>query len=309
MIADFTGSKLFAVARRRVVSQIRKLLRLAESQNPHEASLAREEAERLLRGHGLRAADLEEEPIVTEIVDRKRTHHREHLAHAVATSRGCTARVNEHDWIAIRGRRRAAEDAKALYESIVAHGERACEESLKTVSMPPAHDLARLRFWYGYALTVGARLEALTTAAPPVATQVTIEVVLDEPPTDEPTTSAPHDNPDGGDVKEDTEEPEPPVDAPAAPAGPTFAEVERDTLKARVHESFERLVKGMPIDNAQKIVFGIVYNGLLAGQSAGRVATLWPWNGVSRNNAAERDPPPTTFRGYLATGDGNSRGI
>lgn len=129
---------------------IGKLLRLAQSPEPAEAARAREEAERLMKKHGLTEAEFEED--VIEVADDKRDDLRQRLAYAVGVSRRCVCN-KKHD-IRFRGRSSDVASACRLYKALLSAVTSNCEIG----PSDPGRDVWRICFWSGFIEVVVDRL-------------------------------------------------------------------------------------------------------------------------------------------------------
>lgn len=157
------------------IDRIRKLRRLAQSPNEHEAAAARAEAARLIARHGLtehEIAPVDDE--TTLLVDRTVEFSRENLARACAAAHGCESYTGTRG-IAIRGLRTSAQAAQRLYNYLCG-----IPENAVLVGAPPvAQALYRECFWSGFVSAIEARLvdrinavrRAAETAPPSVTTQ------------------------------------------------------------------------------------------------------------------------------------------
>lgn len=110
-----------------IVDRVRKLLRLAQSSNPHEAESASAQAHALMVKHGLTEDDVAEEAI--ELLDQEADAPREWLAVLVASLFGCSVVVHKREGIGLRGIASKVEKARTLYK-------RALDEMLCS-RMPP----------------------------------------------------------------------------------------------------------------------------------------------------------------------------
>lgn len=131
--------------------RIKKLIALSGSPNENEAARAREEADRLMRKHGLSSADFEED--VIEVVDESRSELRQRLAYAVSISRRCTLIVNRLK-IAFRGHTKDVTPAANLYRSLT----KECVSCCELAHNAPGRDVWRLCYWSGFVDAVVERL-------------------------------------------------------------------------------------------------------------------------------------------------------
>lgn len=133
----------------KIRNRIAKLLRLAESPVEAEAASALEEAERLLKKHGLTREDFEED--VIEVADNKRDDLRQRLAYAVGVSRRCVCN-KKHD-IRFRGKSSDVQSAVKLYKELVHEVDLGSD-----IGDVPHRDLWRICFWFGFVEVVTDRL-------------------------------------------------------------------------------------------------------------------------------------------------------
>lgn len=134
------------------MARAKKLLRLTESPNRHEAARAREEAKRVMGKYGITMEDVEED--VIRVADQERDECRQRLSRAVAQSRRCRAIFNRRGHIAFRGRARNADSAKSLYVSLVKEVTAHCEIG----PHDPGRIVWRLCFWTSFVNMVVDRL-------------------------------------------------------------------------------------------------------------------------------------------------------
>lgn len=147
---------------------IEKLLRLAQSPNPHEAERARDEAERLMRKNGWSYADFQKDatvdvPVSPDLVDVN-------LARIVGISRRAQTAINRRDQLAYVGKRECAERARDLYLHLV----NSAETGWKRGCGPnePGAKVYRRYFWGGFIHSITDRLKQaeveVWTPPPPV---------------------------------------------------------------------------------------------------------------------------------------------
>lgn len=150
-----------------VVKRVRKLLRLAESPNEHEAARAREEAQRLMQRHGLSAGDVEENAI--EAVEGKLDAFRREILITLAEAHGCSV-VAGSAGHAFKGAASKARAAATAYRSLIQAGE-SCELDVRIKGSPEPVVVAwRACLWLGLAsrLTLAAiDLKARRNVRPP----------------------------------------------------------------------------------------------------------------------------------------------
>lgn len=132
--------------------KVKKLLRLCNSPNPHEAARAQEEAGRIMRKYSLTQADFEDD--VVEIADEKRDPCRHRLAHAVGLSRRVSSLVNKRGQIAFRGKPTPTRNAKETYQGLVTSVQRHCDIG----PSDPGRDVWRICYWMGFVDAVMGRL-------------------------------------------------------------------------------------------------------------------------------------------------------
>jgi hypothetical protein len=136
------------------IDRARKLLRLAQSSNPHEAARAKENAAALMEKHGLSERDLEE--VEVEIADGEREPFRDELAKMIAGSMQCEVVVGKRGGLGFRGRRSDIRDARKVYLRL----SRLADERSFLSGAPPeaAVELWRICWWLGFLTVLGERL-------------------------------------------------------------------------------------------------------------------------------------------------------
>jgi hypothetical protein len=143
----------------KVRDKIEKLLRLSSSPNPHEAQRALEEAERLMRKHGLTYADFEKDVIVEVDVPPAQVDVK--LARVVGISRRCSAMQKRGGGLAFCGKQEAPSRARALYVHLVAEVSAHCEIG----PSDPGRFVWRRYYWGGFIHAVTGRLRDAEVAA------------------------------------------------------------------------------------------------------------------------------------------------
>lgn len=136
----------------KIFARIKKLLALATSPVEHEAASARDEAERLMRRYGLRAADFEAD--VIEIIGDECDDNRLRLARAIGASRRVATLASKAGQMAFRGKQRAVSNAAELYRLHVDEVARNCNIGYND----PGRVVWRLCFWAGFVDAVCDRL-------------------------------------------------------------------------------------------------------------------------------------------------------
>lgn len=143
----------------KVRDKVEKLLRLSSSPNPHEAARALEEAERIMRKHGLSYADFEKDTIVD--VDVPASQVDVNLARVVGISRRCSAMQKRRGGLAFCGKQQAPARACALYVHFVTEVSAHCELGPND----PGRAVWRRYYWGGFIHSVTARLRDAEVAA------------------------------------------------------------------------------------------------------------------------------------------------
>lgn len=100
------------------VERARKLLRLAESPNPHEAANAKERAQALIDRYQLSPEDISGD--VLEIVDEKSDDYKGELGRIIGIACGCGALTSAKGAMAFRGKRQATKTAASVYAALLA---------------------------------------------------------------------------------------------------------------------------------------------------------------------------------------------
>lgn len=138
------------------VTRIRKLLKLAESPNPHEAARAAEQAQALMVRYGFTADDVAEH--VIHEADDHRDAYREFLAHLAASLCQCSVMFRKSGGIGFKGMPAKVKKAQLFYQSAM---DEVLGASLPQQYAPWIEDAARevWRFfwWDGFAAAVYER--------------------------------------------------------------------------------------------------------------------------------------------------------
>ena len=159
------------------VIRIRKLLRLAESSNPHEAARAAEQAKALMERHGVTADDVAEH--IIEEIDDQRDAYREFLAHLTASLCQCSVMFRRAG-IGFKGMPEAVRKAVVFY--------RAAMDEVAQAPLPQAYapwleeaarEVWRFYWWDGFASAVYERRGARPVKAPVQAPVAAVQVAED----------------------------------------------------------------------------------------------------------------------------------
>lgn len=144
------------------IARVRKLLRLAESSNPYEASLAQSRAQAIMDQNGLTADDVVERINVVEVCDEQAEPHLEEIARIIGLACGCMAVVSARGegLIAFRGRPDAVATARGVYQTLADYGDDHCEMSRQGEPPTIARQAWRLCWWIGYLRALGQRIKA-----------------------------------------------------------------------------------------------------------------------------------------------------
>jgi len=156
------------------IDRVRKLLRLSESPNGHEASSAKERAEELMRSHGLTADDVAEDIIA--VAETNGAPERADLARVIALATSCTALSSKRVAIAFKGIQRNVNRAMDAYRAFVMEGERS--SAMPPDGCPPlaAREVWRLCFWMGMTCVAAERLVGGRKARPGTNPQPSIQI-------------------------------------------------------------------------------------------------------------------------------------
>lgn len=126
--------------------RVKKLLALSSSPNPHEAEVARHEAELLMAKHGWTVADFDED--IVEVADDRCDQLRQRLARAVGLSRRCKDVYNRRGQIGFQGHPSIVGAARDAYQTLIADVMSHCEMAVKPED--PGHDMWVLYYWLGF---------------------------------------------------------------------------------------------------------------------------------------------------------------
>ena len=136
-----------------IIDRVRKLLKLAQSPNAHEAASALSRAEALMKKHGLTDRDVED--VEVEPAHTQREPLKDELANILANAHDCAVVTNKRGVLGFKG---LASDATAVRDIY----DRLCREAEWASALPGreprgATELWRICWWLGCLSAVASR--------------------------------------------------------------------------------------------------------------------------------------------------------